>query len=212
MGWLAFFQADEHFDKSVLEELEKDVEKLSIITSRFSNIGSIPVLKTEDIFEHVDQIVSYLQKRISPKISIEIIPDITQNLEAPINASLFGWVIENLCKNAVDAMVDHGKITIKVRHSKDGKMIQIDITDTGKGIPKSMFKKVFYPGFTTKKRGWGLGLTLVKRIIENYHKGKIYVQRSELNVGTTFRIMLPRSKSQKNISKYIFPFLNIKKS
>lgn len=191
IAWVEYLRIDENMDQEIVEELEKDVTRLETITARFSSIGSTPTLKEENIKEVLEECVAYLQKRVSSKVSfwLHIKED---ELPIHINKSLFEWVIENLCKNAVDAMNAVGYIDIYVSHTRDEQNLVIDIKDTGKGIPKSKIKTVFRPGFTTKKRGWGLGLTLAKRIIENYHSGKIFVYRSEVEVGTTFRIILPK--------------------
>jgi signal transduction histidine kinase len=191
MAWLEYFKADETFDQSITTELQKDVQRLEMITSRFSNIGSVPLLKNENVAEIVINIVTYLQKRISTKVKIDIKIDDTFPLDTAMNRPLFEWVIENLCKNSVDAMGGVGQITIEVINFKNN-TIQLDITDSGKGMSQKQAKQVFEAGFTTKKRGWGLGLTLAQRIVENYHNGKIMVLRSEINVGTTFRIILPK--------------------
>jgi signal transduction histidine kinase len=159
-----------------------------MITARFSNIGSIPVLNSENIPACIEGTVQYLRKRISKKVEINIHAKPT-DIRARINKPLFDWVIENLCKNAVDSMGGVGRIDITVKKAIDDKII-IDITDTGKGIQKSKVNDVFLPGYTTKARGWGLGLTLVKRIIEKNHEGKIFVRNTEINEGTTFRILL----------------------
>ena len=173
----------------MITELEKDVERLNMITSRFSNIGSEPVLRSMNVYNVISGTVSYLKKRISSKVIFNISYFPNKNLEANINKPLFEWVIENLCKNAVDAMSGEGKIDIKILKANEGHVV-VDISDTGKGIAKSKVSKIFQPGFSTKQRGWGLGLTLVKRIVENYHKGRIFVKSSESNIGTTFRISL----------------------
>jgi len=159
-----------------------------MITERFSNIGSVPVLKEELVVDILNNVVAYLRPRISTKVDIDVIT-ISKDIMAKINAPLFEWVIENMCKNAVDAMGGAGQIRIKVMHGSDNRVF-VDVSDTGKGMPKSRVNQVFNPGFTTKKRGWGLGLTLAKRIIEVYHKGKVFVKESEENIGTTFRIIL----------------------
>jgi signal transduction histidine kinase len=192
MAWIEYFKSDAQFDQSIIPEITKDVQRLEMITARFSSIGSQPQLKDENVCEVVRNIIAYLEKRVSSKVKIAVIPKFGQELDAKINIPLFEWVIENVCKNAVDAMNGNGKITIYIKNSKDGRFVLLDINDTGKGIPKSKIKDVFLPGYTTKKRGWGLGLTLVKRIVENYHKGKIFVLRSELDEGTTFRVMIPK--------------------
>lgn len=190
MAWVEYFKTDDDFkNKDIVQELEKDVERLEMITSRFSNIGSEPILKTTNLYDIIDETVGYLKRRVSAKVSFEINSFPNKDISAEINEPLFKWVIENLIKNAVDAMGGSGQLSIKLLRANEGQAV-IDISDTGKGISKSKIGKVFQPGFTTKKRGWGLGLTLVKRIVENYHKGKIFVKSSEVNVGTTFRILL----------------------
>ena len=189
IAWIEYMKSDEKFQGSeIVIELEKDIDRLNMITNRFSNIGSVPVLTHEDIPACINATVNYLRNRISKKVDFNIHAR-PFNLRARINKPLFDWVIENLCKNAVDSMGGIGKIDINIKKSLDDKVI-IDISDTGKGIQKSRLREVFSPGYTTKKRGWGLGLTLVKRIIENYHEGKITVLSSEIDKGTTFRIFL----------------------
>ena len=185
MAWLEYFKSVEKIKD---QELEKAVARLEMITSRFSSIGSTPLLNYEDIHQAVRNTVNYLQKRISSKIIFNV-SALPVDIRAKINKPLFDWVIENLCKNAVDAMGGEGTIDIDIRKAPDGN-VMIDVTDTGKGIHKSKLRDVFLPGYTTKSRGWGLGLTLVKRIIENYHQGKIFIRSSEPEVGTTFRIIL----------------------
>ncbi len=189
MAWVEYLKADpEYENKDITRELDKDIKKLELITSRFSSIGSVPVLKEENIVEVIRTSINYLQTRISSKVKINLYHE-QPELLAKVNKPLFDWVIENICKNAVDAMSGVGIIDINMSRSGEGKII-IDIADTGKGIPKSLVAQIFQPGFTTKKRGWGLGLTLVKRIIENYHQGKIFIKSSEAQAGTTFRIVL----------------------
>ena len=188
MAWVEYFKADEDFThKEVIVELDKDVEKLRMITERFSSIGSEPTLKEEDLLPITHQTVQYLQKRVSRKVNFHVHSQ-SKTLPAKINRPLFEWVIENLCKNAVDAMGGEGDISLHLFKHED--WIAIDVSDTGKGIPKGKLKTVFQPGFTTKQRGWGLGLTLVKRIMEHYHDGKIFVKHSEVDRGTTFRLLL----------------------
>lgn len=171
-------------------EMEKDVMRLQMVADRFSKIGSRPSPERMDVSSQVIQSVSYLEKRISKKVEFLFnIPDCP--IYANISSSLFSWVIENLTKNAVDAMEGVGKISYSV--SQSDSMVYVDITDTGKGISRSKYKQIFSPGYTTKQRGWGLGLSLTKRIIEDYHKGKVFVKHSELGVGTTFRIELKKS-------------------
>ena len=172
----------------VVTEIDKDVHRLSVIAERFSKIGSIPELELEYLNDTVERSLDYMRSRISGRVKIEMNLDPTDH-GVRISRSLMEWVMENLTKNAVDAMGGAGTLTIATGMDKGH--LYIDVTDTGKGIARKNFKNVFNPGFTTKKRGWGLGLTLVKRIIEEYHKGRIYVLRSEPGHGTTFRIELP---------------------
>lgn len=176
-------------DESIVNEMQRDVKRLNTITDRFSKIGSQPELANENINNVLRNAVEYLKSRSSRNVKYNLnIPE--EPVIAQLSVPLFEWVIENICKNAVDAMEGKGEITVSLSEIPEG--LYIDIKDTGKGIPKSKFKTVFEPGFTTKKRGWGLGLSLCKRIIENYHNGKIFVLNSEVNKGTTFRIELKR--------------------
>lgn len=189
MAWIEIFKTDDTFSHQyALEEIEKDVIRLETVTARFSNIGSKPVLKLENLFEVVNTLVAYLKKRISNKIDIEFV---CYNTQIPININkpLFEWALENIIKNAVDAMGSIGKIEISITQT-DEKNINILIADNGKGMTKKIQKQIFNPGFTTKQRGWGLGLTLTKRIIDDYHKGKIFIKSSEIGKGTTFCIIL----------------------
>ncbi|MFN6090030.1 MAG: sensor histidine kinase [Cyclobacteriaceae bacterium] len=189
MAWVEVLRDDPELkNKSFVDELDRDIRKLRVVTERFSSIGSTPVLKKENIFHLVNNVVSYLQPRLSSKVKIEVYT-LSENIEANVHAPLFEWVLENLCKNAVDAMENTGTCSIKILRGSDRKVV-IDISDTGKGIPKKLIQSVFKPGFTTKKRGWGLGLALAKRIIEMYHEGKIFVKSSDEAQGTTFRIVL----------------------
>ncbi len=189
MAWIEFMKSDPELEnREITRELDKDIKKLELITNRFSSIGSVPVLKEENIFDVIHSSINYLQTRISTKVKINLHQE-NAEVKAEINKPLFDWVIENICKNAVDAMNGVGVIDIYVQRSMEGKVI-VDISDNGKGIPKNLLGQIFQPGFTTKRRGWGLGLTLVKRIIENYHRGKIFIKSSEVNTGTTFRILL----------------------
>lgn len=188
MAWVEMLKM-RNGDHEMVEELEKDVNRLEKITERFSKIGSKPALVSQDIIPVIQTAVTYIKTRSSDKVHFLL------NLPAnaiviPVNAALFEWVIENLCKNAMDAIQGSGSIEIRLNETLQ--YITIDISDTGKGIPKSMFQAIFKPGYTTKKKGWGLGLSLVKRIIEEYHEGKIFVSQSELNKGTVFRIILSR--------------------
>lgn len=175
-------------DETTLKELKNDVNRLETITERFSKIGSMPVLDKHDMVQVMERCVEYLRNRTSRNVNFLLQPKGPGPFMAAVNIPLFDWVIENICKNAVDAMDGAGTITIEVLDQVQ--YVYIDITDTGKGIPKSKYKTVFEPGFTTKQRGWGLGLSLVKRIIENYHDGKVFVKSSETGKGTTFRIVL----------------------
>lgn len=186
MAWSEILQSN-YPDDTLIPEMSKDVHRLEIIAERFSKIGSLPETTPEDLGEALQRVVSYIERRSSEHVTITL-----RQPERPIMvricSPLFEWVIENLCKNAIDAMNGEGHIGIYVTQAND--RVYIDVEDTGKGIQKSHFGSVFSPGFTTKKRGWGLGLSLAKRIIESYHKGRIYVKHSELNKGTTFRIEL----------------------
>jgi len=188
MAWVEYLKMDPNLDEVTIE-LQKDIKRLEMITARFSSIGSEPTLREEDIYFIILGITNYLQRRISSKVKMTVINDLPRGTQIKLNRHLFEWVIENLCKNAVDAMVSVGALTIHLQEAPEGDVI-IDITDTGKGIAKNQLTKVFNPGFTTKKRGWGLGLTLAKRIVQEYHKGKIFVKSSEIDKGTTFRIIL----------------------
>ncbi|WP_421827215.1 sensor histidine kinase [Larkinella sp.] len=189
MAWVEYFRTDPAMDQSIADEIEKDVNRLETIATRFSSIGSIPTLKREDLYETVHQFITYLEKRISTKVKMHVENYLVDGREVKINKLLFEWVIENVCKNAVDAMGGIGSLTIRLLPLPRNE-IAIDITDTGKGISKANLQKVFNPGYSTKKRGWGLGLTLAKRIIEEYHNGRLYVKSSEVGKGTTFRILL----------------------
>jgi len=191
MAWMDYLKNSPVWDENqeIIQEMDKDVTKLRVVTERFSSIGSRPVIQPENVYEIIEEGVSYLRPRISTKVDWEIQSD-SKELVALLNKPLFDWVIENVCKNAVDAMKGKGMIRISLFQDND-KFVGIDISDTGMGIEKMKFKKVFTPGFSSRKRGWGLGLTLSKRIVEGYHGGKIFVKQSELGKGTTFRILLP---------------------
>ncbi|MEQ8580295.1 MAG: HAMP domain-containing sensor histidine kinase [Marinoscillum sp.] len=189
IAWVEYFKETFPDQKDVFLELQKDVDRLEMITERFSNIGSVPQLRPERVFDLVSEVVKYLEKRISTKVSMTVQAFPNEEITCSINRPLFAWVVENIVKNAVDAMVGKGAITIKIMKVSDGR-VAVDISDTGKGIAKNRLTQVFKPGYTTKKRGWGLGLALTKRIVENYHGGRIFVKDSELNKGTTFRILL----------------------
>ena len=177
-------------DPEVVSEFEKDVNRLEIITERFSKIGSKPKLEKQNVVGVLINAVKYIKARSSKKVNFEFNFSENDIINVPFNASLFEWVIENLCKNAIDSMEGNGNITIKI----DDRIqyLFIDIIDDGKGIPKSKYKTIFQPGYTTKQRGWGLGLSLSKRIIEIYHEGKIFVNYSEMYKGTNMRIVLKK--------------------
>lgn len=187
MAWVEVLK-EEYPDDALIPELDKDVSRLRLISDRFSKIGSKPELAMVSLQEVLAHVVDYIDRRTSHNVVIRCqLPD--HDVMVNINAALFEWVIENLCKNAVDAM-NGGPGTISIAVMETGQKVAIDVVDTGKGISKKNIKNVFRPGFTTKKRGWGLGLSLAKRIIEEYHKGRIFVKSSEVGVGTTFRIEL----------------------
>lgn len=177
-------------NEDVIAEFDNDIKRLELITERFSKIGSEPALKEENLKTVIDECVHYLKSRVSSKVNFELSAANT-NTKALMNISLFEWVIENICKNAIDAMNGSGNLTIQL--SEDQSHAFIEISDTGKGIPRNKFKTIFKPGFTTKKRGWGLGLSLSKRIINEYHKGDVFVKQSELGKGTTFKIALKKA-------------------
>ena len=187
MAWTELLK--DKYDDELIDEMEKDVNRLQMVAERFSKIGSLPEPVQADMVRVLDGVIDYVEHRSPATVKFERdFPNPPVN--ARVNASLFGWVIENICKNAVDAMSGKGNLTIRLSEGKS--MVTIDVTDTGKGIPKNSWRSVFDPGYTTKERGWGLGLSLAKRIVTEYHKGKIYVAHSELGKGTTFRIELPK--------------------
>lgn len=190
LAWTELLKSRHEEDKLLLD-MEKDVKRLSIIAERFSKIGSKPDLKPTLLFDALSNAVNYMKNRSSSKVSINLHYPENEPISVPLNVPLFEWVIENLCKNAIDAMNGIGKIDLEVK-TNDIEVI-IDITDTGKGMERKFYKAIFTPGYTTKERGWGLGLSLARRIIEEYHKGKIFVKQSEINAGTTFRIILPKA-------------------
>jgi two-component system, sporulation sensor kinase D len=190
MAWMEYLKG-KCTDDSILDEMGKDIYRLQVVTDRFSKIGSTPSPEIREVKNEVELSIGYFEKRISKKIHFDFdFPD--QPVYAMISPSLFSWVLENLIKNAVDAMSGQGHLHFSL--SQKGDWVCLDITDTGKGIAKANFREIFSPGYTTKERGWGLGLSLVKRIIEEYHHGKIYVKSSEVGVGTTFRIELKAAK------------------
>ena len=180
---------ENHPDDELIPELDKDVKRLERIAERFSKIGSLPEPKEGSMNEVLAHVVDYMSRRTSNKVEMVChVPE--QDVIVRMNSSLFEWVVENLCKNAVDAMEGNGRIDLSL--SEEGSKVILEVKDTGKGIRKKDIKNVFTPGFTTKQRGWGLGLSLAKRIVEEYHKGRIFVKSSELGKGTTFRVELPR--------------------
>jgi signal transduction histidine kinase len=186
-GWVEMLR-EMQTDEKIVAEIEKDVERLSLVSDRFGKIGSTPQLSENNLTLHVEKMVEYMKRRAAGSVVFEI----QRHQELPImtafSPQLFDWVIENLLKNALDSMKGKGTITVELLEETGH--ILIDVTDTGKGIPRSNWERVFKPGFSTKKRGWGLGLSLSKRIIEQYHKGELYVKHSEPGKGTTFRIKL----------------------
>jgi signal transduction histidine kinase len=184
IGWVEILKSED-IDESITMEIEKDIERLQTITDRFSKIGSKPILEKKDIVTETFQSYNYLQSRFSKQIEFTF-----EGPKSPIlvmlNPTLHSWTVENLVKNAIDAMKGRGKLSLKIEQDQDS--VKISVTDTGSGIQKNQFKRVFEPGFTTKKRGWGLGLSLTKRIVEEYHKGTIKVSQSEIGKGTTMQI------------------------
>ena len=187
MAWIEHLK-ETTLDPSIIYEMNRDVDRLQTITDRFSKIGSQPTLTHENTFKVLEHALDYLKQRSSKNIQFVLESSSSENTEALLCVPLFEWVIENICRNGIDAMDGKGKITVSIQNQNH--KIIIDISDTGKGIPKNKLKTVFEPGYTTKQRGWGMGLSLCKRIIENYHNGKIFVKQSEIGKGTTFRIIL----------------------
>ena len=200
MAWMEILKS-RGVDGELTNEMQKDINRLENITERFSKIGSPPVIRMENLISVISDTVNYLKNRTSSKVAFKVV-SLNSEIILPLNKHLFEWVVENLCKNSIDAMNGEGQIEIKI--SQDGPaspQVTIDISDTGKGLPKSNFKNIFHPGFTSKKRGWGLGLSLSKRIIEEYHKGKIYVKSSTIGKGTTIRIVLRKDNKRLKNSK-----------
>lgn len=190
-GWIEILQ-NNYPEVSITGELARDVERLEKVTERFSRIGSKPSLTKENIVLLISHTVDYLKSRTSSKVKFISDFNIKNEVVVPVNSALFEWVIENVSKNAIDAMEGNGELTIRIAETE--KQALIDVSDTGKGIPKSAFNKIFNPGFTTKQRGWGLGLSLAKRIIEEYHNGKIFVRHSEVGKGSCIRIVMNKDK------------------
>ncbi|OFX17794.1 MAG: histidine kinase [Bacteroidetes bacterium GWA2_31_9] len=189
LAWIELLKLKE-FDKEIITEVDKDVKRLETITERFSKIGSAPVLKKENICDALHMSLNYMKSRASTRVEFTTNFSKSDEILVPVNIPLFDWVVENLIKNSIDAMNGEGKIDVEIKDSSQ--VLYIDVSDSGKGIQKSKYKTIFNPGFTTKKRGWGLGLSLSKRIIEQYHNGKIFVKNSESGKGTTIRIVLKK--------------------
>ena len=190
IAWIEYLRTKD-VDGTILNDMAKDVSRLETITERFSKIGSVPDLEPENITAVLDESLEYMRTRSSKKVKFSFNTNENNQLTVPINIPLFAWVIENLCRNAIDAMGGAGAIDVELIDQNSE--VIIDVSDTGKGITRSKFETVFQPGYTSKKRGWGLGLSLTRRIIEQYHNGKIVVKQSEIGKGTTFRITLQKA-------------------
>ncbi len=190
IGWIEALKAEEKADPETILEMERDVEKLQLVADRFSKIGSKPELVPTDLYPVLANSLSYIKARAPRDVQFQLDPPENPGIKAEINVNLFSWVIENVLRNALDAIGREGSIQIAI--SLEGPWATLELKDTGKGIPASQWKDIFKPGFTTKKRGWGLGLSLSRRIIENYHRGKIFVKSSEMGKGTNLAIQLPR--------------------
>jgi two-component system, sporulation sensor kinase D len=190
LGWVEILKMED-MDQMPVIEIEKDIHRLNQITERFSKIGSLPELQPHNVIEITETTVNYLRDRISKKVDLRFNSS-KEEIRIPLNVALYSWVIENLVKNAVDAMQNKGAINVYVADTEN--RVTITVSDTGPGIPKQLHKRIFEPGFTTKTRGWGLGLSLAKRIIENYHKGKIFVAKSDKDSGTEIKIVLKKNK------------------
>ncbi len=188
-GWVEMLK-EKSGNEKIVQELEKDVDRLRLVSDRFGKIGSTPQLEEIDLVNQINTMVDYMRKRATGKINFTVVTHGHKHIIAKVSAPLFDWVIENLLKNSLDALEGKGAIIVDINEEKDS--VQIDITDSGKGIARQNIPMVFRPGFTTKKRGWGLGLSLSRRIINQYHKGEIFVKNSELGKGTTFRIVLKK--------------------
>jgi hypothetical protein len=188
-GWIEMLK-EQGLPSETVSELQKDVDRLKLVSDRFSKIGSIPQLEKSDLVFQIQQMLDYMRKRTTSKVQFSFETNGHAHIEANISPPLFDWVIENLLKNALDAM--EGKGHIEVNMKDEPEQVVIDVSDSGKGISAGYVRRVFDPGFTTKKRGWGLGLSLSKRIMETYHKGQLFVKHSDLGKGTTFRILLPK--------------------
>ena len=188
MGWIEILKL-ENVSQEPIQEMENDIERLEQITERFSKIGSLPELEFHNIVEVTENSVNYLKSRTSKKVDYQFNSD-KGEIRIPLNVALYSWVIENLIKNSVDAMQSVGAISVHISDNLDD--VIVSITDTGPGISKNLHKRIFEPGYTTKKRGWGLGLSLAKRIVENYHKGKIFVAKSDKESGTEIQMILKK--------------------
>ena len=191
MAWIEILKQDES-NATYVAEMQKDIDRLQMIADRFSKIGSLPTLQPCNLSDAINTAVGYMHTRVSSNVTLDVKDNTEHDVIVKLSTSLFNWVIENMIKNAIDAMEGKGCITIKLNDTP--KFAEILITDTGKGLAKNQFNAIFTPGYTTKERGWGLGLSLVQRIVKNYHRGKIMVQSSEIGVGTTFKILLPKEK------------------
>ncbi len=190
LAWLEILK-ETNLSDDLVSEFSKDVARLEKVVDRFSKIGSVPALRPTDLIELINNTISYLKNRTSSKINFIKNYDEKDHLLIPLNDTLFEWVIENIAKNAIDAIHIEGEVAINI--TDNTQVVYVDISDTGKGIPRSHYKTIFQPGFTTKARGWGLGLTLSKRIIEEYHNGKIFVNHSEVDKGSSFRIVIRKT-------------------
>ena len=188
LGWVEILRM-ENTEESTVAEIEKDIDRLNTIADRFSKIGSTPNLERHNVVLETKKAFDYYKSRSSKQVDFHFNTDEDAKIYAMLNPQLFSWVIENLIKNAIDTMEGKGNLSIKVE-SKGDKYVQVLVSDTGKGIPKNLYAKIFEPGFTTKKRGWGLGLSLTKRIIEDYHRGRVHVEKSEVGKGTTMSVIL----------------------
>jgi signal transduction histidine kinase len=190
LGWIEVLSM-KNIEKSLVDEMRYDIQRLQTITDRFSKIGSKPDLQPVNVGDMLHEVIGYIEHRISSGVRIEVnADDFLSELKILVNRPLFEWVVENLCKNAADAMQGTG--TISFSWGCQNRQIYIDVADTGKGIPRKYQKTIFKPGYTTKKRGWGLGLTLVRRIVEDYHNGRIFVKESTPGKGATFRILVEK--------------------
>jgi len=196
IGWLEIMKAD-NVDETTITEIEKDINRLQTITDRFSKIGSEPILELKNIIEETEQSFDYLKSRFSKQVVFSFKAPL-KPIMVSLNPALHSWTVENLVKNAIDAMKGRGKLSVEIVNENN--LVKILVSDTGNGIPKNQFKSVFEPGFTTKRRGWGLGLSLTKRIVEEYHKGKIKVLNSEIGKGTTMQVSFRKKQDKKVLS------------